>query len=150
MGNFSEIIERLERAEGPDREIDAEVFTIAGMPLPDEFLNRRVGIAWDMEQNCFVADIMADFQVRFDHPHYTASLDAAIGLVERMLPECYRELSGPRKYLNIPTSVPNRFRAEITTNSGFQSSTAVGWGKYEPIALILALFHVLEATEKQS
>lgn len=45
-----------------------------------------------------------------------------------MSEEPYWEISGPRKYLNIPTPVPDYWRAEITYGSFPNYKHAVGWG----------------------
>ncbi len=55
------LIDRLSKLDGPDREVDAEVHAATNPPL-------RVGL-------------------RFGHiPAYTASVDAALALAERVLP----------------------------------------------------------------
>lgn len=48
--------------------------------------------------------------------------------------EPYWEISGPRKYLNIPTSVPNYWRAAMTFGSFPGYKTVVGWGSTEEAA----------------
>lgn len=45
--------------------------------------------------------------------------------------EPYWEISGPRKYLNIPSVSPDRWRAEITYGAFPNYKTAVGWGPTE-------------------
>ena len=40
----------------------------------------------------------------------------------------YWEISGPRKYLNIPTVVPDYWRAELSFWFPDQRPNAVGWG----------------------
>jgi hypothetical protein len=65
--SLSELIERVERAEGPDREIDGRIWKIADPAEFDHFctLSSR-------------PEVFAE--------HYTASLDAIVGLIERELP----------------------------------------------------------------
>lgn len=46
----------------------------------------------------------------------------------------YWEISGPRKYLNIPTQVPDHWRAELTFGQFTNSQTVIGWGPTEEAA----------------
>lgn len=169
MSKYTDIIARLEKAEGPDRELDAEIFTIAGMPLPNEFLNKRVGLAWDTEQKSFVLDIMEDFQVRYDHPHYTASMDAAIGLVERQIATegrkliCFFCAGGQLTPANavedsedyhplakIDNSVTVGWMAHVAfycADGGTSGPESYSHGRTAPIAILIALFRALEAQE---
>ena len=48
-----------------------------------------------------------------------------------MADEPFWEISGPRKYLNIPTVVPDRWRAELTIGELGSMETFVGWGPTE-------------------
>lgn len=45
--------------------------------------------------------------------------------------KAYWEISGPRRYLNIPTPVPNRWRAAVTYGNYPNVSTVIGWGATE-------------------
>lgn len=51
-----------------------------------------------------------------------------------MAEEPYWEISGPRKYLNIPTPVPDKWRAALTYGSFPNYKTVVGWGPTEDAA----------------
>lgn len=65
-----------------------------------------------------------------DCPAYTGSSDAA-------LPEevgAYIEVTGPRKYLNIPTTVPNYWRVEMIFGNSPPYNTVVAWAATEPLA----------------
>lgn len=57
-----ELIERLEKATGPDRELDEAIHAATNKPL-------RAGLRWG------------------NIPNYTASIDAAVALTERVLPD---------------------------------------------------------------
>jgi hypothetical protein len=72
-------------------------------------------------------------------PSYTASLDAALALCERVRPGAWIMLSGPRKYLNIPTPVPNYWLAVVDVFP----PQARGWGATLPLALLAALLRTL-------
>ena len=84
-------------------------------------------------------DILAACEVPLYGPPHSlpdpcASLDAAVTLV----PEgAWVELSGPRKYLNIPTSVPNHWRAAVGDRH------RVGWAATPAAALTAAALRAL-------
>jgi len=84
----SELIARLEKATGPDREIDARL----------DHATRRAGIVWGLGDNFGVtpADVVDHWtdeqwaerskELAQSMPHYTSSLDAALALIERVMP----------------------------------------------------------------
>ena len=75
---------------------------------------------------------------------YTRSLDAALTLV----PEgAFVEVNGPRKYLNIPTVVPNFWLAKVWHGPQFHAARHDGWGATEPLARCIA---ALRARQVQS
>lgn len=45
-----------------------------------------------------------------------------------MADEPYWEISGPRKYLNIPTVVPDKWRAQVTVGELGDTKTFTAWG----------------------
>lgn len=65
------------------------------------------------------------------------SLDAALALVERVRPKAWIEINGPRKYLNIPTPVPNYWKAIVAPWE--DKTEGVGWAAAPAAALIAAL-----------
>lgn len=150
------LIEKLEAAEGPSRELDAEVaVALAGWEWhgggePREF--QRFAGHWKKPgeegygtlegQLCKCAE-----SGNSEPPPYTSSLDAAVALVERLLPGAWRETSGPRAYLNIPKAVPNYWRATVQPWGPKNANTA-GWGATEPLAILAALLKALEAREE--
>ncbi len=77
---MSDLIERLEKATGPDREIDAALVKAL---CPDALVSQY--LASDEEPSVFHAQSLG-ISDRSDVPRYTASLDAALTLVERALP----------------------------------------------------------------
>ena len=46
-------------------------------------------------------------------PRWTVSLDAAVDLCEAKLPGAWIDLRGPRKYLNLPSPVPNYWSVRL-------------------------------------
>ena len=111
-----ELIARLEGRE-TGREIDADVH------------NNLVGTGQ-------LDDQMYD-QPSADVPDYSRSLDAALALVERVRPKAWIEINGPRRYLNIPTPVPNYWKAVVAPWE--DKTEGVGWAATPAAALIAAL-----------
>lgn len=114
---LSDLLARLEGATGPDRTLDSQVWCAAH------------GYEW--RQDRAVSD-----------PAVTASLDQALALVEAVLPGEFIELSGPRKYLNIPAPVPNHWCASVGL-----TGSAHGWGAAPALALLAAMLRALIAQE---
>lgn len=84
---IAELIERLEKAEGPDREIDADLVCVCCQgALVSQY------IASDAEPSVFHAHALG-LSDRSDVPAYTSSLDAALSLVERKLPGVHWSVS---------------------------------------------------------
>jgi hypothetical protein len=147
MTTLQDLLARVEAAEGPDREIDAAIYNAMvddggrkAFRVTDWTRGRapmlgRYHDGWLTGKSD--SDIYADDLVRF-----TASIDAALALVERALPDSYVELSGPRKYLHIPTPVPNRWCASIV-EPGYRG----GWGATPPLAILAALLKAKIAQE---
>lgn len=87
--DLSELLSRVEGAEGADRDLDwtmAQAFDqdLAGRVLITYEGSKAACIAnglWPKRKGACWRDAL------FSVPHYTASLDAAVGLVEKMLPE---------------------------------------------------------------
>jgi hypothetical protein len=79
MSELSELLERVRKATGPDRKIDAAIARLFDLPIC-------------IEPDC-LPDVMRRILARMDEggddPEvnaYTASIDAALALVERVLP----------------------------------------------------------------
>jgi hypothetical protein len=70
-----------EKAEGPDRELDADVFKALGAPVPFQFMNKLIALEFNDVEQAYFARVSDDMQVRYSPPAYTASLDAALTLV---------------------------------------------------------------------
>lgn len=84
MTNASEIIARLEGGETGSI-IDGEIFRHFGNPLPDKFATQSLDLEWTSEGVALMA--LGDLEVTFTPPAYTTSLDAAVSLAQRVLPE---------------------------------------------------------------
>lgn len=72
------LLERIEKCEGPDTEIDKELVLLEIASISKEERLRRAEAA--------LAASHAKIAVSWPPRNYTASLDASIALVERMLP----------------------------------------------------------------
>lgn len=131
MADLAGLIERVGNLTGPSPEVDDVIYK-ALRPVEDAESFRAL---YEIDPDAYWY-WMSPFK-------YTASLDAAVALVERCLPGAYRETTGPRRYLNIPTPVPARFRAEILHDE----VSATAWHDREPIALVLALLRALQSQE---
>lgn len=82
----------------------------------------------------------ADYN-RVDPKPYTSSIDAAMGLVP---PDSWHEIKGPRKYLNIPTPVPNYWSAHLARWN--HEGDAMGWGATPALALTAAALRAIAST----
>lgn len=109
-----DLIARLEAATGPDRELDAAIQMAVGGRI------RSDGVpVWDGH---FIG-VGA----------YTSDVNAAMKLVP---PDCWQEIKGPRKYLNIPHPVPNVWSAYIAKWN--HEGDVMGWGATPALAICIA------------
>jgi hypothetical protein len=69
-----------------------------------------------------------------DVPAYTSSVDAALSHEA----EGFWEIYGPYKYLNIPTPIPNRWRAVLWYGPELHAKKYEGWGATEALARRIA------------
>lgn len=128
MSKYADIIERLEKAKGSNYQLERDIDAFAHFGGPGS-LDRTP-------------------------PNYTASIDAAIALVERILPGAKTGL-----YINNMTSHPKEegARAFVKRDKGPKCPhTGIRWPKINgdcyyavtaPLAILLALFRALEAKE---
>jgi len=88
MTDLAELLERVRKATGPDRELDGEIAATlrVGNKLPD-WAQNWTG-EWRPTIQGFVVLMQDDEQPgpNFSSPKFTASIDAALALVERVLP----------------------------------------------------------------
>ena len=84
-----QLIDRLKAATGPDRELDAAIELAYGYSIPSDAIFRPetdyVQCQWNWVHPL-------DGKIFHICPLYTASIDAALALVERMLPESMYDL----------------------------------------------------------
>lgn len=125
MSELQELIGRVEKATGPDREIDARVTVHFDTQtrLPNDGI---VGPGW---------------VIKADHgyiqsPHYTASLDAVVQLVERELPgwNWERRIDSGNMFMRLISPEYERFEF-----MGARNPHTGGWcHAAPPLALLLA------------
>lgn len=131
--DFMDIISRLEKADGPSRELDADIAHIDGVPCQSrrDRNGKSKGRQW-------MVDSFGGVQTWAGNPPaYTASLDAAISLTEKMLPEAGWQGGG-----NLPEEdgrIVAIFQLWFDDGVGGMSTH-----KVPAIALLLALFTALQ------
>lgn len=117
MSKYADIIERLEKATGPDPHLDSAIY-------------------------------FALFET-LSFPSYTSSLDAAIALVERMLPGGGRIIEKSRLTISEPLYSASLYDSYMMTGI---PTNVIAEGEHEhceAIALLIALFCALESQEVQ-
>lgn len=132
------LIEKLEQASEPSRELDAELFMFLH-PEADTFKSPTRG-EW-------VTDAKSDVMDRFGElAPYTSSLDAAVALVERVLPSPFGGVASSGWEIGIyRLGRPGKWNVRLQS----------GWGHNinlealtPALALCIALLKALEAREK--
>lgn len=129
----ADLIERLEKGEGADRELDGNLYVEFFIP------KERIGrldqdggvVGWWPKNAPYVSAI--------DVPRYTASLDAAISLVERMRPGAEYEI----------TNLYAVACATLPLNSEDEWHTGRHKGGSLPRALLIALLKSLQAGDAE-
>lgn len=136
MTDLTALRQRLEAATGPDREIDSAILQWELDSLSDAERMRRAEAAW--------AERGTPQQGKGPPLNYTASLDAAIALVERVLPKWWLEsmsdeisamLDNKPKFLGCAVDLASYRR------------DAQGIAATRPLAVLSALFAALTAGE---
>lgn len=75
-----ELADAVEKAAGPDRALDVEVFRAIGAPVPFQFASAMVALTYDEASRNYTAPI-GDMRVRYEVPAYTGSAEAAAPLI---------------------------------------------------------------------
>jgi hypothetical protein len=137
----ADLIERLEKASGPDRELDADIFFhLECEPIPPEGLDMSwayegapramPGDKWNFHRDGIPSDGTLS-------PAYTASIDAVVALVERCLPGWGYYLRSDKEGSGCGLVYPDAFRV----------TPCHCMGATPAIAVCLALLRALEAQE---
>lgn len=133
----AELIEKLEAADGPSCSLDAEIFRHMGEPLPKEFVGLPIKLKWQGDGTA-VVNVSEEFQVKFSPPAYTASLDAAVGLVELVLPGWDWQLNAQGFAIICKEGVDAMYAGE-----GYSENEYIGSAKTLALALCIALLKAL-------
>jgi hypothetical protein len=140
MGKYSDIIERLEKADGPDRNLDAAIAVSVKLELLNAMNQCPTFFkVLEKDEHCapgtFWLYQFSGASMR-TAPLYTASLDAAIALVERMLPGWDRK----HKFIN------REHQAELTSDPD-EDWEYTSYGPNDAMALLISMFRALQAQE---
>jgi len=121
---------RCEEATGAEQKIDAAIGRVLGIPAK--------------AKNVYKRSHYPRILIRVDekYPKFTASLDAAMTLLPQ---DPWVEVKGPRKYLNIPSPVPNKWSAHVTQWG--HPDDAMGWAATPALALCAASLRAIAAME---
>ncbi len=128
MSTIDELIERVEKATGPDRGIDAAMFRVDQPDLARSSPWPQFTIDQDEGRDDFKAI-----------PRYTASIDAALALMERKLPGWRISMDQMEDGWDTDLSEPGN-------RSGVFNATR----KTLPLAIILALLIALRSLRQSS
>lgn len=138
MADYSDLIARLEKAEGPDQELDARIIAALLAPPSATVAQSPINFRWCIyngERNGHPRLWETPAGFRADHESVTASLDAAIALTEKMLPRWSLRLSLGEGY---------RFPCVLMGRSyPFNATVAVEHSTSSPMAVLLAMLHAL-------
>ena len=136
---YEDIIARMEKAEGPSRELDALIWSCIGEGEygPTTLVNGRTMFE---AIEAFPTD-MAGIARAWEVERFSESIDAAVALCERMLPK-YAPSVGMNVHYRHWTGFVNYIdeRGLVASYSSIHSVPA--------IALLLALFRALQAQEE--
>ena len=134
MSNLQELLERVEKAEGGDRAIDTALELLLLSATTKEFpgADPRSGLVLILDAK--------ERWVTCDADEYTASIDAAVALVERMLP-------GWKVAIHIDTG--GGAADAYVWNPESADPQHQAFGETPALALIAALLRAMIAKEKE-
>lgn len=128
MADLSELIERLEMAGGPSRDLDVEIMNALAPRSPDEkrlFDGKVYPATWGA-----VGQVCDHIRYFVEAPFLTSSIDAAAALAERVL---------PGNQINVTRFTSTVARASIG-NGWIEASTH----KTPALALVTAILRALQ------
>lgn len=137
------LLERVEKAEGPDRELDCEIAVAVGgfYVLPERYPGGGVLYCHDADDGTSIMPGQANDMLV---PAYTASMDAALALVKRALPRWWlHSLHEHRTDIRLRGDVHDRIGPHGHWECGLQIETGgslqVGRAQSLPLAILAAL-----------
>ena len=134
MADLAELLERVKAATGPDREIDVALWlamTPGATYRTTRVRHDRTGREWDINEPRINGGAMVEV------PEYTASLDAALALVERVLDTAFIDIEVAKRFVGGEA----HGRAEICGPDADAYATAAT----PALALLAALLSALAA-----
>lgn len=143
MTDIKALVERLEAADGPDRELDLAIRNRFGDFLPFSALEADYVSVLDGKPVVAARATYPPDGSALYLPRYTASIDAAVAFAERVLPGCYWRIEKmtPARAISSPGSA---FWA--TCGSAGEQESA--YAKTAPFALLIATLRALDQTTK--
>lgn len=127
MSSLTELREKVERASGPDRELDLSIYALLDPAEPSLALHKLNRL-----------------------PAITASIDAALALVEQKLPGWVWQLSkidGVPSRAPLPDCEASVWIPSVRTQK-LRVERANGQGATPPLAILSALLRALESQEQ--
>jgi hypothetical protein len=135
LPTLKSLLERVEKATGPDRELDLEIANVAGWRCDGDWLYTPSGA-------------MAAFNDD-SPPRYTASLDASLSLVNEMLPGWTRlvDATAPECGINVELFAPDD---KVSRRRGRRRAPhrTKGTHNLEPHATLIAIIRALIAQKE--
>jgi hypothetical protein len=143
MGKYVHIIERLEKATGPSRDLDCMVWAALNpqanvkevSPAYGNERKTRIMFTLPPKRTELVTKDIGEFQDAFD---WTSSLDTSIELVDMMLPGCIWTIERDACWVRVISG------DDVNEYQGFLLEPV---GNCTPIAILIAMFRALEASE---
>lgn len=144
MSRLSELRERVESASGGDRELDADLFWMLDHERAQRwFSHGATGRPKQYPISLPIPPGLGRASVVASAPKYTASIDVALALVERMLPDAWWLINSGIKAHRQQGGYAYSCRLGIKDWEDFE-----GHGKTAPLAILEALLRALEQKEQ--
>jgi len=142
MTDLAGLIERLEGATGKDPELDADLrWALDRQRAERAYWNGALGMPRALPEHAKLAGL-GRISVISAFPSLTASLDAALAFVERVLPGSYWRVARHEPQLaRLPGSGP--FWASV----GAPGEQEGAWGNTAPLAILIASLKALQERE---
>lgn len=133
---IEELIERLEKAAGPDRELDVAIaVAIDGYVLEKRERDRKLWLYREESGPRYYGRKDPEYGVSGEYPRLTSSIDAAVALCVRVLPGMYWSITQ-----GVIGNSPQEFDASVwEEDAPWDALQHRGVHKSAPIALLLAI-----------
>jgi hypothetical protein len=136
VSGLGELLERVRSAKGPDRKVDALIeVEVRRQEAYRVGLNDQQRAYW----TATVDGLVYDSATRYDAPRLSASIDAALALVERVLPGWRYDIHSPR--------FGRQFEGVLMDGDHASRRIDVATATTAPLAILAALLSALIAQE---